>query len=182
MAEKINVNGVVDTLGDALKLATNLTSSNLPHVSDESVTTVNKPNQTVQIQVKGDNEPKEHKPVIIREKKETHIHKDFPETRTLSDKECELAMEKIRLENALKVQEMEYQKQREEQERRDRTAREAQARQDRIVSEAKQEKRNKIRAIITAVMVAIGGVGVGYKIYTDNKNKTNNIVVNGVVE
>lgn len=176
MEKTVDVSKLTNTFSDAVKLAANLTEAakerkNMESISDNSNNSTQNPNQQVQIHI-GDQE-KDKKPVVIHEKPETHIHKDFPEGRSLTDKECELALAKAKMENERKLLEMDYQKAKYEQERRDRLLKEAQEREDKEKRRIKNEKRAKVRNVIAAIVGVLGAVGIGYSIYADNRDYRN---------
>ena len=167
-----------DTLGDAMKLAANLSEATkkenkMDHITDNSTTqTQTNPNQTVQIQIADPNQPKpEKKPVIIREKPETHIHKEFPDDRALTDKECELALAKAKMNHELEIMRMDKKAYADELNRRDRLEREARELKEREERRKKQEKRQKIGAIIAGIFGVAAAAAVGYGIYSDNRNQ-----------
>lgn len=168
--ENINVNGVVDTLGDALKLAANLSEKKDFKPNDSSNNTYSTPNQTVQIQLASDSnkdkEPpkpsKPAKPVVI-------VKKDFPDNRALTPEECSLALEREKMANSFKIQEFEYRKLMDDINRRDRIAREEREREEREKREKKAEKWAKVRTIIGCIVGLAGATCVGYSIYKDAK-------------
>ena len=166
MESKINVNGVVDTLGDALKLAANLSEAKKD--TDNSSGSQSNPNQTVQIQMAPAKE-EENKPKVIREKPVTHIHKEFPDNRALTDAECNLALEKAKMENVMKRREMEYRQYTDDITRRDRLAKEEQERKDREERRIRNEKRSKRRAIVAGIFGAVIAGLTGYSMYKDYK-------------
>ena len=168
MESKINVNGVVDTLGDALKLAANLSEAKKD--ADGSSAAQSNPNQTVQIQMApAPAEKEEKKPMVIREKPVTHIHKEFPDNRALTDAECNLALEKAKMENDIKRREMEYRQMMDEITRRDRLAKDEQERKDREERRIRNEKRSKRRAIVAGIFGAVIAGLTGYSMYKDYK-------------
>lgn len=189
--KNISVEKITETLGDAVKLAATLSEatkkdSNMQRLSDDSNNNQSNPNQQVQIHIgeqERNKDKEKEKPIIIHEKPETHIHKDFPDDRPLSDKECDLALEKAKMDNALKNKELEYKQYREEQERRDRRLREEVERKEKEAQRVKNEKKAKVRGIIASALGIIGAIGVGYSIYRDNRNKgtdmANSTVING---
>ena len=182
MEKNINMGKITETLGDAVKLAANLSEATkkdpMRNISDNSNNTQSNPNQTVQIQISDkEKETADKKPVIIREKPETHIHHDFPEGRALTDKECELSLKKAEMENRLKEKEMEYQSYREDQERHDRLIHEEQERKEREERRIRNEKRAKVRGIVVACLAALGIGVIGYSVYKDSKNGGGNATI-----
>ena len=175
--ENNNMQKITETLGDAVKLAANLSevTKKEPKIQhDDSNTNLSNPNQTVQIQISDPGKNTiQQKPSHIYHKPETHIHKEFPDNRALTDKECDLALEKAKMENDLKIKQMEYDAMCAEQNRRDRLAREAQDRKEREEKRIKNEKRQKIRAIIGGIVGVVTAALIGYGIYSDNRNQRN---------
>ncbi len=175
----INVNTIAETLGDAVKLAANLTESaknvtKLPP-SDNSNNTQSNPNQTVQIQIADPSKKEEPKHTVVYKKPETHIHKDFPDNRALTDAECQLALKKAEMEWDLKMKQQEYDRERQDAERRDRLAREAQDRKIAEEKRIKEEKKAKIRGIVGGIFAALGVGLVGYSMYADHMDRKNGI-------
>lgn len=171
MENKIDVNGVVDTLGDALKLAANLSEAKKD--TDNSSASLSNPNQTVQIQMTPMPKEEDQKPKIIREKPVTHIHKEFPDNRALTDAECNLALEKAKMENDIKRREMEYRQMRDDISRRDRLAKEEQERKDREERRIRNEKRSKRRAVVAGIFGAVIAGLTGYSMWKDYKSMEN---------
>lgn len=174
--EKVNMNGVVDTLGDALKLAANLTDkADRKAAADNSNNTISTPNQTVQIQLASDNSKKESEQSAIRkpQKPVIIVKKDFPENRPLTPEECSLALEREKMANAYKIQEFEYRKLMDEITRRDRLAKEERDRKDKEEREKKAEKWRKIKTVIACVAGVLGAGAVGYSMYLDSKTTVN---------
>lgn len=176
--EKINVNG--EALGNALKLAANLSDvvkmkPNVEPDNSNNANTQQNPNQTVQIKIGDSEKPKTvgnrcYIPAkVVRKQPETHIHKDFPDNRALTEAECNLALEKAKMENALKIQQMEYRKFMDEICRKDRLAKEEQERKDREERRKKNEKKAKVKAIIGGIFAVLGAGALGYAIWSDSK-------------
>lgn len=170
----MDLSKMMDTFGDTMKVAANLTDvvkKDTPKTSDENnskASNTSNPNQTVQIQI-ADEGRKKDEPVVIHEKPETHIHKDFPDNRALTDKECELALQKAKMENELKTRQMELNSYREEIERKDRLAREAQERKDAEERRIRNEKKGKVHMIFGGIVAALGAGLIGYSIWSDSK-------------
>lgn len=176
MANNANVQKMAETFGDAIKLAANLSGVKRPEAdrySDDSnrAAQQSNPQQTVQIQLpESDKKPQMAIPTIIHDKAETHIHNEFPNDRALTDKECELSLEKAKLQHSLEVQRFEYRKFQDEVLRKDRLAREAQERKDKEEKILREEKKAKRRTIIGSIFAALGVGLVGYSMYQDHKN------------
>lgn len=178
----VDVNKITNTLSDAVKLAANLSENakekkDMQHISDDSNNNQSNPNQQVQIHIGEQDSKKKEEPVVIHEKPETHIHKEFPDDRALSDKECDLALAKAKMENDYKNKELEYRQYRAEQERRDRIAKEELERKDREERRIREEKKAKIRGIIGAVLGVLGAAGLGYCIYSDARANKSNMIM-----
>ena len=125
-------------------------------------------NQTVEVKL-GEPSADYHKPIVLHEKKETHIHKPFPEGRALSDQECEI--EKLRLENEheLKMKELNFRIQQEDYARIERKEREDRERKER---EARRERERKFNRRLGIGFAAIGVVGlgaIGWDLYTNSR-------------
>ena len=175
--ESTNVQKFTETLGDAVKLAANLSEvtkkeNKMQHISDDSNNNQSNPNQTVQIQI-ADQNTKDIPPKIIHHKPETHVHKEFPDNRALTDKECELSLEKAKMENTLKMKEMEFNSYRADQDRRDRLAREELDRKEKEARRLKEERKWKIKAIVGGIFGVVSAALVGYGIFTDYNSKRN---------
>ena len=178
----VDVNKITNTLSDAVKLAANLSENvkekkDMQHISDDSNNNQSNPNQQVQIHIGEQDSKKKEEPVVIHEKPETHIHKEFPDDRALSDKECDLALAKAKMENDYKNKELEYRQYRAEQERRDRIAKEELERKDREERRIREEKKAKIRGIIGAVLGVLGAAGLGYCIYSDARSNKSGAIM-----
>ena len=187
---EINTNVV----SDALKTAANVTEflnkrtekekeDAALEATDNSYTNTNTQpqHQVVQVQLGDPNAPKTPVvPPVVKKKKETHIHREFPEDRAMTDAECSLALEKAKMEHELKVKEMEYRKAKEEQDRKDRLEREARMREERERHEKErkeqEERENKFLGKVfkwlcgSAVCASvIGGAVELYKFWKKGK-------------
>lgn len=174
MEKNNNMQKITETLGDAMKLAANLseaTKNTKPVVPDNSNNS--NPNQTVQIQIAdpGKHEKEKEPPKVIHQKPVTHIHKDFPDSRALTDKECELALQKAKMANELEQQRMQYRQYQDELDRRERKEREEYERKQAEERRIRNEKKARIRGIIGACLAALGVGVVGYSVYTDNRDR-----------
>ena len=111
-------------------------------------------------------------PVVVHEKKETHIHKPFPDSRNLTAEECAVETLRINNEHEEKMAELEYRKWLEEECRKERREREEESRKER---ERKREKEDKFfkRMLIGGCIAGTIGLGCyGYYIYTNTRNST----------
>lgn len=156
----------VNTLGKIAANVTNPNKSQQQNAPKPEKSNTNQPHtQTVEVKV-GDPDRKD-KPVVVHEKKETHVHRTYPEGRNLTKDECEV--EKIRIaasqENAR--EERAYNLEMEERARKERRERLEYERQqdDRRREERKKSRRNA--RILGYTLLGISVVGIGYCIYTD---------------
>lgn len=92
---------------------------------------------------------------------EKHIH-EFPEGRSLTIEECDLALKKASMDYELKRREQDFAMQIDN---RNWT--------HKIEREKKNDRRDKFRRIIGGILVAIGAGGLGYAIYTDYRDNKN---------
>lgn len=152
----------LETLANATKIASNLTETKPAQPVEKPQ---NQPhNQTVEVKVGDQGESK--KPVILKEKHETHIHKPFPDGRTLTVEEC--AIERLRIEKEYeeKQAEREYRIWLEEEARKERKEKEA---RERAEAEKREAYRKKFRRRfgIFAGILGVAGMGyAGYRIHT----------------
>lgn len=168
------INNSMETVKNISKLAANVSgnSGNNGQQQKRSDNLNQAHNQTVEVKL---GEPAEYtKPLVLHEKKETHIHKPFPEGRALSDQECEI--EKLRLENEheLKMKELNFRIAQEEYAREDRREREARERKDK---EARRERERKFNRRLGIGLAAVGVVGlgcIGWDLYTNSRRNTGN--------
>ena len=162
------LNNGMETLNNISKLAANV-SAKKEQKADENMT--NQPHsQTVEVKV-GDTDGR--KPVVLKEKTETHIHKVFPDNRELNEKECEI--EKIRLanEHELQMRELDYRIRTEEEYRKERREREEYARRERERRQASERRFWRVVGI-GAGCAAVAGLGyAAYTLYTDSRRSRN---------
>lgn len=131
-------------------------------------------NQTVEVKLA--NPEAEKKPMVFKEKNETHIHKYFPDNRNLTAEECELRKFEIQLEYDEKDKAREFailmdDRRREDEAKaaeRDRI-REEKERKDREEREAHNRKWAKRALICGAIIGGVGLVDAGYRYYTDSR-------------
>lgn len=121
--------------------------------------------QQVQVVV-GDQEKKDPKPMILREKHETHIHKEFPDNRAMTDAECELALKKAQMEHELAMLKARYEQDNKEAARIDRLEREEYEKRQKEKQEEKNDKFfKKAGKWGLAILAAIGAGYGGYRGY-----------------
>ena len=156
----------IELVNNMTKLATNL-SSDKPRAEKktfkEGDSTSQPHNQTVEVKV-GAEQPQ--KPYVIHEKKETHIHKPFPEGRELSKQECEVETLRLQLDAEDKKAEREYRMWLEEENRKERKEREEYARRERERKRQEDKKFAKRMFIGMGIAGAIGLGIAGYDYYT----------------
>lgn len=126
-------------------------------------------NQTVEVKV-GDGSGSAQKPVVLKEKKETHIHKPYPDARNLTTEECEVEKMRIQCENDYKMRELEYRRWQEEELRKERKEKEEYERKQREEREIRRRKSERRGFIAAGVLGAIGLGCLGYSIYTDYRS------------
>lgn len=165
-----NLNKVMEIASNASKVAANLTNGSKHQPQEKKVQeNMNQPH-TQTVEVKVGEQGNSQKPMILKEKSETHIHKTFPDNRELNEKECEI--EKLRLQNEheLKMKELEFRMRQEEENRRERKER---IEYERKEAERRREKDRKFmrRLGIGAAVLAVAGVGISaFDIYTNSRN------------
>ena len=124
--------------------------------------------QTVEVKV-GNPDQTAPKPVVVHEKKETHIHKPFPEGRQLTTEECEVEKLRIQLEYEAKKDNLAYLAKMDEERNKARREREAEERKERERRREENKKSNR-KLLIFGGAVLAGLVGVtAYGIYTDSR-------------
>ena len=153
-ADTMDIN--TNMISDGLKTMANVTDLLTKKKEEGGDISNSQPHQQQVQVVVGDQEKKDPKPMILREKHETHIHKEFPDNRAMTDAECELALKKAQMEHELKLKEMEYQREKDERDRRDRIEREERERQ--------QQKENEKFAgkVLKWGLGVIAALGLGY--------------------
>ena len=176
----------VETLANLSKLAANISTPKQPQNPPQDKKTykggdsTNQPHtQTVEVKL-GDQSGENKKPIIVKEKTETHIHKHYPDNRALSPEECEVEKLRINMEYAEKDKERAHQilmddraaKERERQEELEKIRAEKE-REERAEREEKRRKREKRLLIYGAIVGGIGLVGTGYYLYTDSRRSRN---------
>ena len=151
----------IDLAGDIVKLAANITDPKKkaprhPRATIDEGDKIHSPqtttgSQNIHIDVGGKKDA-DIKPV------EKHIH-EFPDNRPMTEKECDLALEKAKMDYELKKADQEFNQKAYNREY-----------EHRLEVEKKNEKRRKIRNIIAGLLAA-GGVGYfGYSLWTDHRN------------
>lgn len=156
--------------------------NNLSKVAASAATLANKPpkkeiykdgdtnqphNQTVEVKV---GEQSAQKPIILHEKKETHVHKPFPESRELSERECEVEKMRLQLEADGKKDELAWRREMYANDRADRKEREERERKERECRREKERKTNK-RILIGSCIFGAALVGLAaYCRYSDSRD------------
>lgn len=164
---------VLDTVNNMSKLAANISAKTAAKTEEKKDENMNQPhNQTVEVKVGETGEVR--KPMILKEKTETHIHKVFPDNRELNEKECELEKLRLNNEHELKMKELEFRMRQEEEARIERKEREEYARRER---EKRQQSDKKFFRFLGWGIVGAGVIGAGfaaYDYYTHSRCAANN--------
>lgn len=149
------------------KLAANLSSGKPKHETKKSAENTNQPHtQTVEVKV---GEQGQQKPVVVHEKKETHIHKPYPDNRNLTTEECEVEKLRIQTEADDKRAEREYRMWLEEQNRAERKERQEYERRERDRKRAEDKKFYRRLGIGAGILAAVGVGCYAYSCYTDSR-------------
>ena len=160
----------METVNNLTKVAANLTDNKQQKPEPQKPDHNNQPhNQTVEVKV-GETNPSQSKPMVIREKSETHIHKTFPDQRELSARECEVETLRLKNEHELKMKELDFHMNTEAMNRKDRLEREEYERKER---ERRRERERKTARKICIGCCIAGVVAVGfaaYDFYTGSRN------------
>lgn len=170
---------VMDTVNNTSKLAVNLTAkTGNPKPEEKKEENMNQPhNQTVEVKV-GD-QGENRKPIILKEKNETHVHHVFPENRELSANECEVRKMELEYQHERDMLELKSRIQMEEELRAERREHEEYARKEREIRRERDRKFARRLGICTGV-IAVGCIGyTAYCIYTDSRRTQNNRVALG---
>ena len=165
-AASVLMNGI-EMVNNASKVAANLSKRPPEKKTYNEGDTTNQPHtQTVEVKVGEQGTPK---PVVVHEKKETHIHKPYPDSRNLTKEECEVETLRIKLEAEDKKAEREYRMWLEEKYREERREREENARKER--DRRREEDKKFARRVFICAGIA-GAIGVGcyaYSCYTSSR-------------
>lgn len=163
-------NKAIETMANIAKIGANLTNENKPARKNNDRpkggdTNNQQHQQTVEVHV---GEQKDiPKPVIIKEKPETHIHKHFPDNRALTKDECDLEGARIQMEYEDKKEERAWQRELELLRIRERKEHEEYERKERLRKEAEQKKRRKVRAAVAGTFGCAALGLIAYGIYSD---------------
>ena len=147
----------MDLAGSVAKIAANLSEKKEPQKTpigdSDNSNNASTGSQNIQIHM-GDDKTKE--PPV-----EKHIH-EFPDNRSLTTEECDLALKKAQMDFELKKRAQDQ-------------VNKAMDRdwQHRLEVERKNERKGKIRRIIGGILVAVGACGIGYSIYADYRDHKN---------
>jgi cation transport ATPase len=105
----------------------------------------------------------------VHEKKETHVHKPYPDSRNLTEEECKVETLRIQAAHEEAMAEIEYRRWLEDENRKERREREEQLRKERERKAEENKKSNKKLAIFAGAFCA-GLLGLtAYGIYTDSR-------------
>jgi hypothetical protein len=150
----------MDIAGSVAKIAANLSETkkeepkHIPVGDSDNSNRASTGSQNIQIHM-GSEKDKDIEPI------EKHIH-EFPEQRSLTTEECDLALKKAQMEFELKKRSQDQINKTMDREW-----------QHRLEQEKKDERKGKIRRIIGGILVAIGVGSVGYSIYADYRDHKN---------
>lgn len=145
-----------ETLKNVSRIAANLTNPAQNHPQEKKLENMNQPHtQTVEVKV-GDTNPQQ-KPQVVHEKKETHIHKAFPDQRELTERECQVKELELRNEHEYRMQELKFRMLIDEQDRRDRKEREERRR-----AQERRFARNMGIGFTVAGIVAVGCIAADF--------------------
>jgi len=163
----------LETVNNITKIFSNVTDPNKNPPEKKSQykggDSTNQPHtQTVEVKV-GDQGNDNKKPVILKEKTETHIHKHFPDNRALSPEECEIEKMRLTLEYQEKDKEREHQIFLDNRAREEAKEAEEKARERFEKEEERRKKRDKRMLIVGSILAGVGLVGTGYYLYTDSR-------------
>ena len=164
----------LEAVNNMSKLAANLTTKEketpIEKRSFKEGDKTNQPHtQTVEVKV---GEQGNQKPYIVHEKKETHIHKPFPDSRELSEKECEVETLRLKLDAEAKMAELDFRRWQAEEDRKERREREENAKKERDRKRAEDKKFMRRMLIGTGIAGAIGLGLVGYSMYADSRRSS----------
>lgn len=172
MGININSNAINDgaqTLKNLSQVAANLTKPQQKPQEKPKQENFNQPHtQTMELKI-GDMAP-QPKPLVLKEKSETHVHKYFPENRELSERECQVRELELRNEHEYKMKQLDDMIRAGEEYRKDRKEKEELERRER--EETRRRGRRNAAIFMGALGVAAVGA-VGYYLYTSSRNPAN---------
>ena len=155
------MNKVIETTKNFSQVAANLTKPQKPQNPPQKPDQMNQPHtQTVEVKV-GEQTPAT-KPTIIKEKSETHVHKVFPDSRELNERECAVRELELKNEHEYKMAELHFRMDLEAQARKERKEREERAEKDR---ERRRERDRKFTRNLCIGMGAVVVLAAGAAIY-----------------
>lgn len=168
------LNKGAEIMKNVTQVAANLTRANTPKPQEKpKQENMNQPHtQTVEVKV-GDQATGAGKPLILKEKSETHVHKVFPDQRELSDRECEVRTLELKNEHEYKMRELEWRMRTEEEARKERKEREARAEEDRKWRRERDRRFARNAGICVGAVCVITAGAVAYSLYTDSRNARN---------
>lgn len=162
----------IEAISNVTKLAVNVTdpNKNKPEKKEYRSNQTSQPhNQTVEVKV-GEGIQQVPQPTIIEKKAETHIHKDFPDNRPLTDEECKVKTHIADLEDADKEKERAFKMKVLEMEL---AERKEQAEYERAEAERRREEARKAGKRALIIGGIFGGIAlgiIGYDIYTSSRS------------
>lgn len=165
----------LDTVNTFGKIAANVTDpkktqqNNPPQPKPDKNQTNQPHTQTVEVKV-GNPDQKEQKPMVVHEKKETHVHKTYPDGRNLTKEECEVEKMRIQIAHENAKEERDYNLLLERERREERKEREDYERRERDRKREDKRKSDRRFAIILGVAGTAALVGLGYSLYSDYRS------------
>lgn len=176
MSANINtevISKAFDTVNTLGKIAANVTAPGKSQPNNNQPkpekSNTNQPH-TQTVEVKVGNPDQKEKPVVVHEKKETHVHHTYPDQRALTKDECEVEKMRIAAAQENAREERAYNLELEERARRERRERlEHERREEERRREERRKSSNRCR-ILGYSLLGAGLVGLGYCIYTDYRN------------
>ncbi len=157
-------NKVAETAKNVSRIVANLTDKPAPKPAEKKQENMNQPHtQTVEVKVGGDAAGNaSQKPTVIHEKKETHVHKTYPDQRALTEAECAVETLRIKNEHELRMREMDFRVMVEEYSRKDRKEREEYERKER---ERRRERERRFTRYACIGLGVAGAAAIGYAAY-----------------
>ena len=162
------VNKVIETTKNFSQVAANLTKPQKPQQEKPRQEQMNQPHtQTVEVKV-GEQNPSQ-KPMVIKEKSETHVHKVFPDNRELNEKECAVRELELKNEHEYKMAELHFRMDMEEKARKERKEREERAEKDRERRRERDRKFTRNLCIGLGAMCVLAAGAAIYDSYTSSR-------------
>lgn len=161
------INDLAQTTKNVTQIAANLTKQHQEKPQEKpKPDNFNQPH-TQTVEVKVGEQGQTQKPVIIKEKPETHVHKVFPDNRELSERECTVRELELKQDHEYRMKELDHRIYQEELARKERKEREERYEKDRERRRERDRKTaRKVGIVVGAACVVAAGV-TAYCFYTD---------------